>query len=433
MIHFGAVLGGVGINPADWLQDDVPGDASVNVDWLASCAEAAEAALLDFVFMSDALFITPDSTPFMLARFEPMTLLSALAMRTRHIGLVGTVTTTYSEPFNVARALASLDSISHGRAGWNLVTTAIEKAGENFGRLQPDDHEQRYRRADEYLEVVRGLWDSYEDDAFVRDKAARVFLDKRKQHALNFKGTFFQVAGPLSCVRSAQGHPVIFQAGDSERGRQFSARQADAVFSLPNGYEHAKRYYQDIKARAATLGRDPAQLKVMTGINPFVAEDSAQAHADYARFLEQTSLKDALGRLGFIFNLDFSDWNLDAPFVIDQPESLNGYQGMVHEILRSSREQGLTLRQAALRFGIRENPFVGSYQEVAERLRFWYETGAADGFNIEISSLRKFQGFAQGVLPILAEQGLFRTAYQGNTLREHLGLPFVANRYAGSA
>ncbi|MBD1550547.1 NtaA/DmoA family FMN-dependent monooxygenase [Pseudomonas typographi] len=430
MIKFGAVLGGVGVNPADWLQEDVPADASVNVDWLVGCAEDAEAAGLDFVFMSDALFITPDSSPFMLARFEPMTLLSALAMRTRHIGLVGTVSTSYSEPFNVARAFASLDLLSHGRAGWNLVTTAIEKAGANFSRRQASSHEQRYDRAEEYIEVVRGLWDSYEDDAFPRDKAQRRFLDKDKQHALNYEGKYFQVAGPLSSVRSPQGHPVIFQAGDSDRGRQFSARHADAVFSLPHSEAKAQEYYRDLKNRAAALGRQPEEIKVIVGINPFVHEDGATARRAYGEFLQHTSLDDGVKRLGFLFNQDFSRHPLDEPFHVDAQQALNGYQGMVQEILGASQAERLSLRDTALRFGIRENPFVGSYEEVAAQLERWYRNSAADGFNIEISSRVRFRQFANGVLPILVQKGLFRREYEGTTLRDRLGLAFVKNRHA---
>ena len=256
-LKLGAILMGVGTDQNDWRDPDLPGDASIDVQWYIDNARAAEAAKFDLVFIVDSPFITPDTAPHFLNRLEPLTLLSALAVSTSKIGLVATLTTSYWEPYNVARQFGSLDHISRGRAGWNVVTTGLEGASRNYGREEHFDHAVRYARAREFVEVVQGLWDSYEDDAFVREKAAGRFLDKPKQHALNHKGEFFSVAGPLALSRSKQGQPVIFQAGESNEGRNLGARIAEATFASAERFEDGQQYYSDLKARAAALGRDP--------------------------------------------------------------------------------------------------------------------------------------------------------------------------------
>jgi FMN-dependent oxidoreductase (nitrilotriacetate monooxygenase family) len=239
-LRLGAILAGVGTSHDGWKRPGVPGNASVDIGWYKREAQKVEQAKFDFVFIVDSPYITPDSAPHFLNRLEPLTLLSAVAGATSHIGLVATATTSYNEPFNLARAFASLDLISDGRAGWNVVTTGLEGAAGNYGREQHFAHEVRYERAREHLQVVRGLWDSYEDDAFPADRQRRVFLDKTKQHRLDHKGKYFSVAGPLNISRSRQGQPVIFQAGGSEDGRDLAASSADAIFTGAESFEEAQ-------------------------------------------------------------------------------------------------------------------------------------------------------------------------------------------------
>ncbi len=245
----------------------------------------AEAAKFDLVFLVDSPFITPDTAPHFLNRLEPLTLLSAIAVSTARIGVVGTLTTSYWEPYNVARQFGSLDHISKGRAGWNVVTTGLEGAARNYGREEHFDHGVRYARAREFVEVVQGLWDSYEDDAFPRDRTRGLFLDKAKQHPLNHKGEFFSVAGPLALSRSRQGQPVIFQAGDSSEGRNLAAQIAEGTFTSAEDFETGRAYYQDVKARAAALGRNPDLIKILPGLVPIIADtdEEAQAIADAQR------------------------------------------------------------------------------------------------------------------------------------------------------
>ncbi len=239
-LKLGAILEGVGAEHAAWRAPELKGDASIDIDWYVENARLAESAKFDLVFIVDSPFITPDTAPHFLNRLEPLTLLSAVAVSTSRIGLVGTLTTSYWEPYNVARQFGSLDHISRGRAGWNVVTTGLEGAARNYGREEHFDHAVRYRRAREFVEVVQGLWDSYEDDAFPRDKEAGVFLDKSRQHALNHKGEFFSVAGPLALSRSRQGQPVIFQAGDSNEGRGLGAAIAEGTFTAADSFDYAR-------------------------------------------------------------------------------------------------------------------------------------------------------------------------------------------------
>ena len=433
-LKLGAVLVGVGNDQFGWRDPELPGNASVDIDWFVRHARLAEEAKFDFVFLVDSPFITPDTTPHFLNRLEPLTLLSALAVSTSKIGLIATLTTSYWEPYNVARQFASLDNISHGRAGWNVVTTGLEGAARNYGREEHFDHAVRYRRAHEFVQVVQGLWDSYEDDAFPRDKAAGVFLDKSKQHALNHKGEFFSVAGPLALTRSKQGQPVIFQAGISEDGRNLGAHIADGLFAGVESFEDAQQYYADVKARAAALGRDPDHITVTPGLYPIIedTDEAAQARVDERR--EKVDLDKLLVQLGRAFGYhDFRKYPLDEPFPDVSNLSLNSYKGHAERIVRRAQEEKLTLRQAALRLVERRQGFVGSPKTVADEIERWFVGRAADGFNLQISRPSDFARFREQVIPILQERGLFKTEYQHDTLRGHLGLPVPENRWVGQA
>jgi FMN-dependent oxidoreductase (nitrilotriacetate monooxygenase family) len=429
-LKLGAVLTGAGAQQNTWRDPELPGDASIDIAWYIAAARQAEAAKFDLVFIVDSPYITPDTAPHFLNRLEPLTLLSALAVSTSHIGLVATLTTSYWEPYNVARQFASLDQISHGRAGWNVVTTGLEGAARNYGRDAHFDHKVRYARAREFVEVVQGLWDSYEDDAFPRDKAAGVFLDKAKQHALNHKGEFFSVAGPLALSRSKQGQPVIFQAGDSTEGRDLGAAIADATFASSENFEEAQGYYRDLKGRAEKLGRNPDEIQILPGLTVILGDTDEDARAIEKQQLGELSLDKALVQLGRPFNYhDFSQYELDAPFPDLSHVSLNGYKGHAERIIRTAAEGQLTLRQAAWRFAVHHSAFTGSAQTVAAEIERWFLGEAADGFNLLVSAPGQFKLFIERVLPILQARGLFRTGYTHDTLRGHLGLPIPENRY----
>ncbi|WP_213880818.1 LLM class flavin-dependent oxidoreductase [Pseudomonas sp. dw_358] len=429
-LKLGAILTGVGTGQAEWLSPEIPGNASVDIDWYREQARLAEAAKFDLVFIVDSPFITPESAPHYLNRLEPLTLLSAIAGVTSKIGLVATLTTSYTEPFNVARQFASLDLISNGRAGWNVVTTGLEGAAGNFGREHHIDHTERYRKAREYLQVVQGLWDSYEDDAFPADKAGKHFLDASRQHRLDHKGEFFSVTGPLNIARSRQGQPVIFQAGISESGRGLAADFAEGIFAGVDNFEDAQVYYRDIKRRAHEAGRDPQHVVILPGIAPIIADTDEEARAIERQRDGELDLDKALVHLGRPFNYhDFRQYPLDGPFPDLGELGSNGYRGHAEHIKQVAREQNLTLRQAALRFATRYSTFVGSPQTVANEIERWFVEGASDGFNLRLTAPSEFKAFTERVLPLLQAKGLFRKEYSHNTLRGHLGLPVVENRH----
>ena len=432
-LHLGAILAGVGTSQNGWLHPDLPGDASVNIEWYIENARKAEAAKFDLVFIVDSPFITPDTAPHFLNRLEPLTLLSAVAIGTSKIGLVGTLTTSYWEPYNVARQYASLDLISKGRAGWNVVTTGLEGAARNYSRDEHFDHAERYARAAEFVSVVKGLWDSYEDDAFPRDKAGKLFLDKAKQHKLNHKGRFFRVDGPLNIQRSRQGQPVIFQAGDSDQGRNLGAQIAEGTYTGGENFEDAREYYQDLKARAAALGRNPDHILVLPGLTPIIADTDEEAEARLEAEREALDFDKALVQLGRPFGYhDFGQYDLDAPFPDVSHLSLNSYKGHAEKIVRRAHAEGLTLRQVVERQVRRNNPFVGSAETVANEIERWFREGAADGFNYRVGNPADFALFIDRVVPILQERGLFRHEYAGETLRSHLGLPIPENRHVAA-
>jgi len=430
-LHLGTTIHGAGASKYGWRQDEVAPDASISLAHYTAVARKAEAAKLDFVFIVDSPYITPDSAPHFLNRFEPLTVLSALATVTSHVGLVATATTSYTEPFTLARQFASLDLLSGGRAGWNVVTTGLEGAAQNYGRDKHFDHAERYRRAAEHLAVVQGLWDSWEDDAFVYDKASGVFFDKSKLHALNHKGAFFSVKGPLNIRRSAQGQPVIFQAGGSDDGRDLAARTANAIFAGLETFEETQEFYGDIKRRAAAHGRAGQEPLVLPGIGPIIGSTDAEADRIYRDLAGLVTLEDALVHLGRPFAYyDFSKHDLDAPFPDLGDIGTNAYRSHSDRIKRIARQEGLTLRETALRFATPRGSFVGSPEKIADIAQHWFENGAADGFILGVGVADSLDAFLEHVVPILQKRGLFRTEYKHNTLRGHLGVPFAENRYA---
>ncbi|MEK8127228.1 LLM class flavin-dependent oxidoreductase [Paenibacillus filicis] len=431
-IKLGAFLQGVGGSISGWRHPDAITDASVNFELYKHWTQKAESGKFDFAFIADGLYITEKSIPHYLNRFEPITILSALAAVSSKIGLVGTLSTSYSEPFTVARQFASLDTISGGRAGWNVVTSPLEGSALNFGKTeqQHPSHPERYRIANEYLEVTNGLWDSWEDDAFVRDKASGVFFDPSKLHTLDHKGNYFSVKGPLNIARSKQGQPVIFQAGSSEDGRNFAAKVANAIFTSQETIEEAKLYYDDVKGRAKALGRHPDEIVILPGIGPIIGSTHEEAERKYEEAASLVSIDKALDFLGRFFeHHDFSQYPLDEPFPDLGDLGRNSFRSTTDKIKNSAKEEGLTLRQAAQRAATPKPTFIGTPEEVADKLQAWFEAGAADGFIIASSIPSGLEEFVDHVVPILQKRGLFRDEYEADTLRGNLGVPVPENRY----
>lgn len=432
-LKLGTMIHGVGEKMTDWRHPEMPGDASVSLEFYKQQAKKSEEGKFDFVFIADALYITEHSNPHYLNRFEPLTILSALAAVTSHIGLVGTLSTTYSEPFHAARQFASLDMLSGGRAGWNVVTSGLEKTALNFSKKVEDhpDHETRYRRAAEFIEVMQGLWSSWEEDAFIRHKESGVFFNKDKMHELNHIGEFFQMKGPLNIARSKQGEPVIFQAGSSEDGIELAAKKADAVFAIMSDMEEAKAYYSDLKQRAATYGRNPDDIFVMQGISPIIGKTEEEAEEKYQSIANLVDIEQALAFLSRLFEFhDFTQYPLDEPFPDLGDLGKNSFQSDTDRIKRIAKEQNLTLREVALLEATPRPVFMGTPEKVADRIQAWFENRAADGLII-IANLPSFLAdFVELVVPILQERGIFRKAYDANTLRGHLGLSIPKNRYA---
>ncbi|WP_426808098.1 LLM class flavin-dependent oxidoreductase [Pseudomonas sp. WOUb67] len=428
-IRLGAMIHGVGHGWGEWRHPQALADASVNFGFYKQQAKLAEAAKFDFAFIADSLHIHARSSPHYLNRFEPLTILSALAAVTEHIGLVATVTVSYTEPFQVARQFASLDLISGGRAGWNVVTSWLSGTADNFGKAEHPPHAVRYRIAREHVDVVKGLWDSWEDDAFTRNKQSGQFFDPAKLHTLGHQGEYFKVKGPLNIQRSPQGQPLIFQAGVSEDGRNFAAQNADAIFVSPESFDDAHAYYQDLKQRAARHGRDPDALFILPGIRPIVGRNAEEVEQRYQQAVDLVSIEDALVALGRPFNdYDFSQHDLDAPFPDLGTLGNDSHKGTSDQLKQLAREEGLSLRELALRFSRPRRDFVGTPEQVADALQHWFENGAADGFIINSLLPDGLQYFTEHVVPLLQARGLVRSEYTGKTLRDNFGLSVPENR-----
>jgi FMN-dependent oxidoreductase (nitrilotriacetate monooxygenase family) len=432
-LKLGHMIEGAGRTWTDWRHPDAQPGASTDFKYYASAAKLAEQGKFDFLFIADSLSINAKSSPHYLNRFEPITILSALAAVTEHIGLVGTLSVTYSEPFNVARQFASLDHISGGRAGWNVVTSWLEGSAENFGKAEHLAHDVRYKLAAEYLDVVQGLWDSWEDDALVHDKASGVFFDPDKLNTLNHKGEFLSVKGPLNIARSAQGQPVIFQAGASEDGRNLAAKRADAIFVGHGGVEEARAYYADVKARAAGFSRDPDGLFILPAAAPIIGSTEAEAEARWQERAELVSIESALAMLGRGFNdHDFTGYDLDARFPDVFSHGVNSSQSATLKIAKAVEDENLTLRQVALRFATPRGDLVGTPEQIADKFELWLDSRASDGFVIGQSLPGQFQLLIEEVVPLLQRRGIFREDYEGATFRDSLGLDTPVNRFTAA-
>ena len=430
-IRFGVMLHGAGGHMNSWKHPAGPADASVNLDFYIETTKKAEANGIAFAFVADGLFINAKSIPHFLHRFEPISILSALAVATSKIGLAGTISTSYSEPFTVARQFASLDLISKGRAGWNVVTTPLEGTASNYSRNHPD-HALRYEIADEYLQVTQGLWDSWDENAVVRNRATGQFFDPAKLHTLNHKGRFFQVAGPLNIGRSPQGQPVIFQAGSSDAGIGLAGKYADAVFTHSPSVEETRSFLRKVKASAVVHGRQADDVKIFPGIGPVVGATQEEADAKYQAIRELLTVDEALAYLGRYFDHhDFSQYPLDAPFPELGEIGRNSFRSTTDRIKADAKARGLTLRQVALEAATPRSQFVGTGERVADEIIRWVDEGAADGFILGFPVLSQgLDDFITHVIPVLEARGRYQRTLPGHTLRDHLGLPRKASRYA---
>jgi len=430
-LHLGAFLYPTGHHIAAWRHPGSQADAGVDFRHYARLAQAAEAAKFDLVFLADGVGTRGDDVEFLsrtahsyVAQFEPLTLLSALAAVTERIGLVGTASTSFNEPFHIARKFASLDHISGGRAGWNLVTSSSEHEARNFNRDAHFDHAERYARAEEFADVVRGLWDSWDDDAFVRDRAAGRFFDPAKRHVLDHRGRFFQVRGPLNVARPPQGHPVVVQAGASPAGTRLAARTAEVIFTAQQTLDDAVAFYADVKGQLAALGRDPDTLKIMPGVFPVVGRTESEAKE---KFDALQSLIDPTVGLALVSGLtggfDLSAYPLDGP-IPPLPET-NASKSRQMLTLELARRENLTIRELYLRIaGARGHwQLVGTPEQIVDQLEARFVHYGADGYNVMAPTLPGgLDDFIALVLPELRRRGRFRSDYAGRTLRDHLGL-----------
>ncbi|MFE5397823.1 LLM class flavin-dependent oxidoreductase [Streptomyces sp. NPDC056568] len=428
-----------GHHEAAWRHPHTDPGRLLDIRFYQDLARRAEAAAFDAVFFADGPSLADNVRYASRFRLEPFTWLSAIAAATERIGLIATASTTYTEPYNLARLFASLDHLSGGRAGWNIVTTGAPQAAGNFGLDEHPVHAERYDRAHEFVDVVNKLWDSWEDEALVVDQRTGVFADTDRIHEINHTGRHLKVRGPLNLPRSPQGRPVHVQAGSSEDGRAFAAAYAEAVFTAHQTLGSAQDFYADLKTRAASLGRDPDRLLVLPGISPFIGSTEAEARALHREFDELTQPEYSLHLLQRLLGLELSADELDGPvprrLIETRGERGNGSRfRLVLDII--DREQP-TVRELLHRLaGARGHRVVaGTPEQVADQIQEWFDHGAADGFNIMPPWLTGgFDLFADQVVPLLRARGLFREAYEGGTLREHYGLPRpAAVRPAGGA
>jgi len=429
-IIFGLMLHGAGGHMNSWKHPHGPADASVNLEFYIGAAQKAEANGVAFAFVADGLYINEKSIPHFLNRFEPLTILSALATQTSKIGLAGTVSTSYSDPFTVARQFASLDLISKGRAGWNVVTTPLEGSARNYSRPHPE-HALRYEIADEYLSVAQGLWDSWDDDAVVRNRETGQFFDGSKLHSLNHKGRFFQVEGPLNIGRSPQGQPVIFQAGSSDAGIRLAGKYADAVFTHSPSLEETRKFLHQIKTSAAAHGRSGTDVKVFPGIGPIVGATTVEAGEKYNVIRNLLTIDEAIAYLGRYFDHhDFSVYPLDQPFPELGDIGRNSFRSTTDRIKAEAKAKGQTLREVALEVATPKPNFIGSGDQVATEIIRWIDAGAADGFILGFPVLSQgLDDFVTHVIPVLEARGYYDRELPGRTLRDHLGLPRRQSRY----
>ena len=426
-----------GHHEAAWRHPDTAPERIYDVRYYQDIARTAEAATFDAVFFADGPSLRTNVAHNVAPGLEPITLLTAIAAATTHLGLISTASTTYYEPYNLARLFSSLDHISEGRAGWNIVTTASESAAANFGLDHHPDTAERYARAEEFVEAVLALWDSWEDDAIVLDRAAGRYADPDKIHRIDFVGEHVQVRGPFSAARTPQGYPVLVQAGASNDGRAFAGRYAEAIFTAHQRLSDAQDFYRDIKQRALGFGRNPEHVKVLPGISPFIADTEAAAVRLEKEFNELTVPEYGIAQLEDLAGQSLRRLGLDEPVPVeifagagDVTDNNRSRAQVVAGIVQRERPtvRGLLYRLAGARG---HRVFAGTPEQVADTIEEWFRNGAADGFNVMPPHYPGgLEIFTETVVPLLRERGLFRTEYTGTTLRDHFGLPRPESRFA---
>jgi FMN-dependent oxidoreductase (nitrilotriacetate monooxygenase family) len=424
-LHFNLFLHDTGHHEASWRLPESDPHANLSLAAHQHLTRIAEDAKFDSVFLADSPVLWSDPGRRPSGKLEPTLLLAALVATTTHIGLIATASTSYNEPYNLARRFASLDHLSGGRAGWNIVTTAGDAAARNFGLDDQPLHKTRYERADEFLEVSTRLWDSWDDDAIVADKASGIHAVTERVRPINHRGPFFRVDGPLNLPRSPQGHPLLVQAGSSEDGKEFAAKWAEAVFTAQPTLAESQAFYADLKNRAAAFGRDPV---ILPGIVPVIGDTLAEARELEAELDRLIAPQYALATLANTLRVDPAILDLDAPLPADLPseDEIEGAKSRRTLIVDWARRDNLTVREliGKLGGGRGHRTFTGTPELVADTIQHYFENGAADGFNIMPAVLPSgLVAFATKVVPILQERGLFRTEYDGPTLRDHYGLP----------
>ncbi|MEU8988449.1 LLM class flavin-dependent oxidoreductase [Streptomyces sp. NPDC048558] len=434
-LHLNAFLMNTGHHEASWRLPESDPYAHVSLAHYVNLARAAERGTFDSLFLADGPQLWNNLAQRPAGALEPLTLLTALATATEHIGLIATASTSYNSPYNLARKFASLDIISGGRAGWNIVTTAGAEAARNFGLDAEPAHAERYARAAEFLDVALKLWDSWEDDAVVADKAAGVWGDDDKIHPPRHAGTYFSVQGALNVPRTPQGYPLLVQAGSSEDGKGFAARYAEAVFTAQQTIEDARAFYADLKTRTEAAGRDPVHIKVLPGIVPVIGSTEAEARAAEQVLEDHIVHTHGVGRLESLLQLPPGTLELDSvlPSGLPPEDAIEGAKSRYTLVVELARRERLTVRQLIGRLGGGRGhlTFAGTPEQVADAIETWFTQGAADGFNIMPPVLPSgLDAFVDHVVPILRARGLLRTEYgPRRTLRERYGLPRPANQY----
>jgi FMN-dependent oxidoreductase (nitrilotriacetate monooxygenase family) len=434
-LHLNAFLMNTGHHEASWRLPESNPHAHVELDHYTHLARIAERGTFDSLFLADGPQLWSNLAQRPAGALEPLTLLTALATATEHIGLIATASTSYNSPYNLARKFASLDIISGGRAGWNIVTTAGAEAARNFGLEHEPAHAERYARAAEFLDVALKLWDSWEDDAIVADKAAGVWGDDTKIHPPRHQGTYFSVAGALNVPRSPQGYPLLVQAGSSEDGKTFAARYAEAVFTAQQTLADAQAFYKDLKSRTEAAGRHPEHVKVLPGIVPVLGGTEAEARANERLLEDHIVYTHGVDRLERLLQLPSGTLELDGPLPADLPpeDAIEGAKSRYTLVVELARRDRLTVRQLIGRLGGGRGhlTFAGTPEQVADAIESWFTQGAADGFNIMPAVLPSgLDAFVDQVVPLLRTRGLLRTEYgPRTTLRERYGLPRPTNQY----
>ncbi len=433
-LHLCAFMRPVSIHTAWWRYPGAAPDANTSFAHLKRYAQTLERGRFDAFFMADHMAVLNMPMAALkrsatVTSIEPLTLLPALAAVTEHIGLIATASTTFNEPYHIARKFASLDIVSGGRAGWNVVTTSNPDAALNFGMDDHMEHAQRYRRAREFYEVVTGLWDSWADDAFVRDVDAGVYFDPDKLHVLDHRGEYFKVRGPLNVARPPQGWPVIVQAGASEAGRQLAAETAEVIFAAGGKVEAAQAFYADIKSRMARVGRAPDQLKILPGAMVILGGSRAEAQEKKALLDSLVHPDSGVASLSIALGCDASGFDLDAPLP-DIPET-NASKSARDRVLAYARANNATVRQLAAMVGAYSGPtFMGTPASIADEMQHWLESSACDGFTIQFPTVPMgLDEFVDQLVPELQRRDILRREYEGRTLRENLGLSRPGNRF----